>query len=136
MPGWSGANRRCFLSTAEVMRPLHCAGLVAIRSVVMIAMRVWLNIGFSNGWSVINVAKANRCQHNAPLVLPRTVSPLSDRVLNASPKKPPLHQRVGEANLATLKGLGKDAAEAILDDIRRDRDAAYARLAATSSSGE
>jgi hypothetical protein len=41
---------------------------------------------------------------------------------------PPLHQRIAEANLATLQHHGFEQMSALLDDIRRDRDRSYARL--------
>jgi hypothetical protein len=40
----------------------------------------------------------------------------------------PLHLRIAEANLATLENHGFERMSALLDDIRRDRDEAYARL--------
>lgn len=43
-------------------------------------------------------------------------------------RKPPLHERVAETNLETLTALGLDRAGAQLDEILRDRDAAYAAL--------
>ncbi len=50
------------------------------------------------------------------------------RAFLARPPKPPLHERVANANLATLRALPADHAVELLDDIRRDRDAAYARV--------
>jgi hypothetical protein len=44
------------------------------------------------------------------------------------PTSPPLHQRIAEANLATLQHHGFEQMSALLDDIRRDRDQSYARL--------
>jgi hypothetical protein len=40
----------------------------------------------------------------------------------------PLRERIARANCATVDGVGIDELEQRLDDIRRDRDAAYARL--------
>lgn len=40
----------------------------------------------------------------------------------------PTHQRVAEANLATVTRVGVARVQALLDDIRADRDRAYARL--------
>lgn len=40
----------------------------------------------------------------------------------------PLHERVAEANLQTVQQRGLDRVQALLDDIRRDREATYARL--------
>lgn len=45
-----------------------------------------------------------------------------------TPVKPLLHERVAETNLEQLQARGVDAAEAILEDIQRDRDASYARI--------
>jgi hypothetical protein len=45
---------------------------------------------------------------------------------DASPK--PLHARIGEANHRTVERLGAREVARILDDIRADRDAAYAAL--------
>jgi len=41
---------------------------------------------------------------------------------------PPLRERIARANLATARRTGVDALGRVLDDIRRDRDAAYAAL--------
>ena len=41
----------------------------------------------------------------------------------------PLHQRIAEANHATIERLGVAQVQALLDDIRADRDRAYARIA-------
>lgn len=46
----------------------------------------------------------------------------------ATPAKPLLHERVAETNLEQLQAHGIAAAEAILDDIRRDREVSYARI--------
>lgn len=40
----------------------------------------------------------------------------------------PMHERVAEANLATITRMGVARVQALLDDIRADRDRAYARL--------
>jgi hypothetical protein len=48
----------------------------------------------------------------------------------AKKKKPPLHERVAVMNLETVREVGLAHLEAILHDIRADRDAAYARLEA------
>jgi hypothetical protein len=45
----------------------------------------------------------------------------------------PLHQKIAAANHATIAGAGADAAEAILQDIRDDRDRAYADITAARS---
>ncbi|MBX3246367.1 MAG: DUF1415 family protein [Myxococcales bacterium] len=50
--------------------------------------------------------------------------------LLARPVRKPLHERVAEVNLATVEERGVDAVEAVLADIRADRDAAYARALA------
>lgn len=42
----------------------------------------------------------------------------------------PLHERVADLNHQTIRELGVAAVEAILDDIRRDRDRAYAAFGA------
>jgi hypothetical protein len=46
------------------------------------------------------------------------------------PQKEPLslRQRIGQANLETTLEVGAETLEAVLDDIRRDRDQAYAKL--------
>jgi hypothetical protein len=41
----------------------------------------------------------------------------------------PLRERIARTNLATVKRTGVEAMRRALDDIRRDRDEAYARLA-------
>jgi hypothetical protein len=46
----------------------------------------------------------------------------------ASEGRRPLHESVGEHNLATVTRVGVEAIVALLDDIRRDRDQAYARV--------
>lgn len=43
-------------------------------------------------------------------------------------KKPPLHERVAEMNLESLREFGIAEAEALLDEILADRDARYARF--------
>lgn len=53
--------------------------------------------------------------------------------LLSSDAGPPLHERVAQANLRTVREAGPDRIEAILEDIRRDRDASYARLGVTRS---
>lgn len=45
-----------------------------------------------------------------------------------TPPKVPLHERVAVANQSQLLELGLDTAEAILQDIRRDRNESYARI--------
>jgi hypothetical protein len=47
-----------------------------------------------------------------------------------SETKRPLRQRIAQANLQTVSALGVDEVEAILADIRRDRDESYARARA------
>ena len=42
---------------------------------------------------------------------------------------PPMHQRIAEANHETVLRLGVAQVKALLDDIRADRDRAYARIA-------
>ena len=42
----------------------------------------------------------------------------------------PLRERIARTNLATVRRMGVDAVRRALDDIRRDRDEAYARLRA------
>jgi hypothetical protein len=41
----------------------------------------------------------------------------------------PLRERIARTNLATVKRMGVQAVRDLLDDIRRDRDESYARLA-------
>ncbi|MGH7439846.1 MAG: DUF1415 family protein [Polyangiaceae bacterium] len=41
----------------------------------------------------------------------------------------PLRERIARTNLATVKRMGVDAMRAALDDIRRDREETYGRLA-------
>jgi hypothetical protein len=55
---------------------------------------------------------------------------LSNLALLPLPQKEPvsLRQRIGRANLATTLKVGVEALEAVLNDIRRDRDEAYAKL--------
>jgi hypothetical protein len=48
--------------------------------------------------------------------------------LLAEPERAPLHARIAEKNLETCQKLGLDAVRARMDDILRDRDAAYARI--------
>jgi hypothetical protein len=43
-------------------------------------------------------------------------------------KKPPLHERVAAINLETVEAVGVARLDALLREIRADRDAAYARL--------
>ena len=43
--------------------------------------------------------------------------------------QPPLRERIARANLARVQACGIEKVEAALGDIRRDRDATYARLA-------
>lgn len=45
----------------------------------------------------------------------------------------PLHQRIAEANHATIARLGVAQVQALLDDIRADRDRAYARIASETA---
>ncbi len=52
------------------------------------------------------------------------------RTLLEAPERAPLHERVAEANLRTIERVGVAHLSALLDAIRRDRDAAYARLEA------
>jgi hypothetical protein len=44
----------------------------------------------------------------------------------------PLRERIARANLATATRIGVEGVRRVLDDIRRDRDEAYARLALSS----
>lgn len=53
--------------------------------------------------------------------------------LLATKPKPPLHERVAQANLETLTTHGLDAIEALFQDIRRDRDESYRALEARFS---
>jgi len=55
---------------------------------------------------------------------------LSNLGLVPLPQKEPLslRQRIGQANLETTLKVGAEALEAVLADIRRDRDDAYAKL--------
>lgn len=50
--------------------------------------------------------------------------------LLARPVRKPLHERVAEMNLATVRERGIDAIEMVLADIAADRAAAYARVLA------
>ncbi len=43
-------------------------------------------------------------------------------------KKPPLHERVAQMNLETTLAVGVERLEALLAEIKRDRDASYARI--------
>ena len=45
-----------------------------------------------------------------------------------NPPKPPLHERVAAANVETVTRVGVERLEAILREIRADRDASYAAL--------
>lgn len=51
------------------------------------------------------------------------------KALTDRPK--PVSEAVAEANLRAVEKVGVDALRALLDDIRRDRDEAYARVRAT-----
>lgn len=46
----------------------------------------------------------------------------------STPDRPPLHARISEQNLDTVKRLGAAEIAARMEDILRDRDAAYARI--------
>lgn len=48
--------------------------------------------------------------------------------LPGAPTQVPLRERIARTNLATVRRMGVDAVRSALDDIRRDRDEAYARL--------
>lgn len=48
--------------------------------------------------------------------------------LLASPPKKPLHERIAEHNHSTVCAMGVEAFAAKVEDIRRDRDASYARI--------
>jgi len=50
-----------------------------------------------------------------------------------APARLPLHERVAQANLDTIGSVGVERLEAVLEDIRRDRDASYATLGVTRS---
>ena len=58
---------------------------------------------------------------------------LSNLAVLPLPQKEPLslRQRIGEANLETAREVGAETLEAVLSDIRRDRDESYARLRET-----
>lgn len=60
-------------------------------------------------------------------------SMLDLRALLDGPARLPLHERVAQANLETVRRIGVDHVESILEDIRRDRDASYAALGVTRS---
>jgi hypothetical protein len=49
-------------------------------------------------------------------------------VLASGPPERPLHERVADANLELVKDEGIEAIEALFEDIRRDRERAYAGL--------
>lgn len=49
------------------------------------------------------------------------------KLLSTEPRIP-LHERVAQTNLQTVERMGIEQLEAILEEIRRDRDATYARL--------
>lgn len=48
------------------------------------------------------------------------------------PPTTPLHERIAESNYQVIEEFGFDRLSEILDDIRRDRDRAYARVTAAS----
>ncbi len=48
--------------------------------------------------------------------------------LLAAPAKRPLHERIAQSNLDTVERVGVSTFEARLADIRRDRDASYAKI--------
>lgn len=51
----------------------------------------------------------------------------------ATDRPPSLRERIAEENLRTVRRLGVEHVERLLADIRRDRDASYARALGTSS---
>jgi hypothetical protein len=55
---------------------------------------------------------------------------LSSLAVLPLPQKEPLslRQRIGQANLETTLKVGPETLEALLSDIRRDRDESYAKL--------
>jgi hypothetical protein len=50
------------------------------------------------------------------------------KALLAMKKRPPLHERIAMINLETVQRVGVDHVRAVLDDILRDRNAAYEKL--------
>lgn len=54
--------------------------------------------------------------------------PVDLEALSAAAARVPLHQRIAETNLGTIRDLGVEHVRTLFDDIRRDRDATYARL--------
>ncbi|MEM9071085.1 MAG: DUF1415 family protein [Myxococcota bacterium] len=49
----------------------------------------------------------------------------------ARPLKKPLHERIAQTNLETVKRLGLEAVEARFQDIRKDRDRSYSSILAS-----
>jgi hypothetical protein len=45
-----------------------------------------------------------------------------------APNRPSLRQKIAQTNLETVLAVGPGALDAVVSDIRRDRDASYARL--------
>lgn len=69
--------------------------------------------------------RANDPAHGTGVVDLRT---LDLAAFLATPPQPPIHERIAAHNLDTVKSRGVEAVEALLADIRRDRDATYAAL--------
>jgi hypothetical protein len=75
--------------------------------------------------SVLDRVRGSSPQGTA-FVDPSTLDPLT-----LTEAKPSLRERIAEANLQTVRTLGVAEIEAILADIRRDRDESYARARTT-----
>lgn len=60
-------------------------------------------------------------------------SMLNLTTLLEEPARLPLHEQVARTNLETVRAMGVGEVEAILADIRRDRDASYARITRSAS---
>jgi hypothetical protein len=56
------------------------------------------------------------------------VSPSAFEAIQVGTAQVPLRERIARTNLATVRRMGVEAMRRALDDIRRDRDEAYARL--------
>ena len=56
------------------------------------------------------------------------VSPAAFEAMQSAQVQVPLRERIARTNLATVRRMGIETMRRALDDIRRDRDEAYARL--------
>jgi len=82
--------------------------------------------------SALDRVRANDPAHGTGVVDLRT---LDLAAFLATPPQPPIHERIAAHNLDTVQSLGVEAVEALLADIRRDRDATYAALGEPVSAG-